>query len=269
MIRTNAAVRAGRTFVFVTALLLVAFGRTACAGDTLFQYSTIDALLGSLFEGQLTIRDLKKEGDFGLGTLNGIDGELVLLDGEAYHVRAGGVTTVPAAGAMVPFATVSFFEGESTVELGAVTSLDGLNRAVLAELPSRNLFHAVRVDADFHSVRTRAIPRQTPPYVTLAEAAKQQVVTTFSGPGTLVGYYSPSFVKGVNVPGFHWHFLTDDRTGGGHVLDCAFAPSTATVDTLHAFTVRLPESDEFDELDLSGDKTKELHAVEKEPANKE
>lgn len=267
MILMKRPVRAGK-LLLAAALLLAALCRPAMAGDILFQYSTIDALLGSLFDGTMTIGDLKHEGDFGLGTLNGIDGELVVLDGEAYHVRAGGKTSIAASSAEIPFATVSFFEAETAIELGAVRSLDELNGAVLKALPSRNRFYAIRIDAEFPAVRTRAIPKQSAPYPTLAQAAKGQVITSFAGRGTLVGYYSPPFVKAVNVPGFHWHFLTEDRTGGGHVLGCSMAPATAAVDSLSTLTVRLPEGRGFDELDLAGDKTGDLHAVEKEPAKR-
>jgi len=243
-------------------LLLLLPGRLALAGETLFQYSTIDALLAGLYDGQMSIGELRDQGDFGLGTLNGLDGELVVLDGEAYHVTAGGKARIPADSARVPFATVSFFEEDAILKLGRITSLEELNRAVAEGLPSRNAFFAIRVDARFPFVKARAIPRQNPPYVPLAEAVKEQVVVQFSGEGTLVGYYSPPFVKGVNAPGFHWHFLTRDRSGGGHVLDCSMEPATARVDTLRQFTVRLPASREFDALDLSGDRGDELHTVE-------
>jgi acetolactate decarboxylase len=244
--------------------LLLTLPGQARAGDTLFQYSTIDALLAGLYDGRMTIEELKYQGDFGLGTLDGLDGELVVLDGQAYHVAAGGRAQIPADSARVPFATVSFFQEDTILKLGRIGSLDELNRAVREGLPSPNAFFAIRVDGRFPFVKARAIPRQNQPYVPLAEAVKEQVVVQFSGQGTLVGYYSPPFAKGVNVPGFHWHFLTSDRTGGGHVLDCSMEPAAARLDTLRQFTVRLPDSREFDALDLAGDKSAELHVVEKD-----
>lgn len=249
--------------------LALCFVASAAAGDTVFQYSTIDALLAGLYDGDMTMGELVQKGDFGLGTLNGLDGELVVLDGVGYHVTAGGAASVAPARAGIPFATVSFFEPEQTLELGRVDTLEALNRAVYAALPTPNTFWAVRIDAEFNSAKTRAIPRQRPPYAPLAEAAERQVVVVFSGPGTLVGYYSPPFVKGVNVPGFHWHFLTRDRSRGGHVLDCAFAPATARLDRLRSLSVRLPGSAAFDGLDLSGDRTRELEAVEKDRGGEE
>nr|WP_321260472.1 acetolactate decarboxylase [uncultured Pseudodesulfovibrio sp.] len=241
----------------------------AVAGDSLYQYSTIDALLAGLYDGELTIKNLMFQGDFGLGTLNGIDGELVVLDGTPYHISAGGKATVPADSAKVPFATVSFFDEDMILKLNRIQSLHDLNEAITLGLPSKNAFYAIRIDGRFSFVKARAIPKQNPPYEPLHEVVKHQVVVQFSGEGTLVGYYSPSFVKGVNVPGYHWHFITNDRTGGGHVLDCSFAPTTARLDSVYAFSVKLPESPEFSELDLSGDKSKELDKVEKAPAQKE
>jgi len=243
--------------------------RTASAGDTVFQYSTIDALLAAIYDGDMTIQELKYQGDFGLGTLNGVDGELVILDGTAYHIAAGGKADIPADSAMVPFATVSFFQEDTILNLDKLGSLEALNEAVRKGLPSQNLFYAIRVDGRFPFVKARAIPRQNAPYKPLAEVSKEQVVVQFTGEGTLVGYYSPPFVKGVNVPGFHWHFVTADRTGGGHVLDCSLAPTTARLDILRTSTVRLPDTKAFESLDLSADRGREMDAVEKGRTDKE
>lgn len=256
-----------RFSMLVLALCLL-FGTGARAGDTAFQYSTIDALLAGLYDGDMTMEQLKFQGDFGLGTLNGLDGELVVLDGTAYHITAGGEATIPPNSAKTPFATTSFFQEDAILKLDQINTLEELNTAVKAGLPTDNIFYAIRVDGHFEFVKTRAIPKQNPPYEPLAELVKKQVVVKFSGKGTLVGYYSPPFVKGVNVPGFHWHFISEDRTGGGHVLDCAFAPTTARLDSLRTFTVQLPDSDAFDAVDLTRDKGKELDAVEKDPNHK-
>ncbi|MBC17853.1 MAG: acetolactate decarboxylase [Desulfovibrio sp.] len=255
-----------RTIVLVLVLFLSLPSGFAAAGQTLYQYSTIDALLAGLYDGDLTVAELKERGGFGLGTLNGIDGELIVLDGEAYQAAAGGAVTVPAGDALVPFATVVHFDAEQQRHLKDIHTLDGLNDAIHALLPSENRFYAVRIDGTFHSVKTRAIAKQSPPYKPLAEVVKEQVVTTFDGRGTLIGLYAPVFVKGVNVPGFHWHYLAADRQGGGHVLDCTFDVAVAKLDVLRSFTVELPADRAFDDIDLSGDKGKELHAVEKDPA---
>lgn len=255
-----------RAFLLTVGLCCVLSPFTAMAGETLYQYSTIDALLAGLYDGNLTMKDLKFRGDFGLGTLNGLDGELVVLDGEAYHVSAGGKSVIPEGSARTPFAAVAFFEEDSIHKIGAVDSMGTLNRLVSENLPSRNVFYAIRIDGRFAYVKARAIPRQAKPYPPLAKAAKKQVVVQFTGEGTLVGIYSPAFVKGVGVPGFHWHFLTEDRSGGGHVLDLSMGPSVVRLDELRLSTVQLPQREDFDSVDLTGDRAKALQAVETDPA---
>lgn len=254
-----------RAAVLALALLLAPALRAApaWAGGVLYQYSTIDALLAGVYDGGLTMDHLLARGGFGLGTLNGLDGELVVLDGVAYHAAAGGRVDVPAGSTRTPFACVTRFAPGTSLALNGIDGLEALNAAVSAHLPTQNRFYAIRIDARFDRVRTRAIPRQAPPYAPLAEVTKQQVVTDFSGPGTLVGLFSPPFVDGVNVPGFHWHFLTGDRTGGGHVLDCAFASAEARLDGMRSFTIDLPDSRAFDGLDLADDRSKALQTVEK------
>ncbi len=237
--------------MFLAALALLVPG-TGRAGDAVFQYSTADALLAGLYDGDMTLESLKFKGDFGLGFLNGLDGELTLLEGQAYSARAGGEVSTPADSDRLPFATVCFFTPGRTLRLGKIGSLEALNRAVIQAMPSPNLFCAIRIKAEFSGVKTRAIPGQQPPYRPLAEAEKEQAVTEFSGPGTLVGFYLPAFARGVSIPGFHWHFLTKDRSGGGHVLDLALDSGEAGLDILHDFTVRLPDDRAFDRLDLSG-----------------
>lgn len=256
-----------RLYTLLTILFLTISVLPAQGGDKAFQYSTIDALLAGLFDGDMTIKDLKFQGDFGLGTLNGIDGELIVLEGQAYHAKAGGKVTIPADTSRIPFAAVAFFEEDTILKIDRVGNLEELNKAILKRLPSTNLFYAIRIDTRVNHIKTRAIPKQNPPYEPLAQVAKQQVVVQQSGEGTLVGIYSPDFVKGIGVPGFHWHFVTRDRSSGGHVLGLDMPSTVARIDTLHNFTVRLPDSKEYDGLDLTGDKAKELHAVEKDTHN--
>lgn len=253
----------------LTLCMTIALAVGAQAGDTIYQYSTIDALLAGLYDGEMTIEQLKHQGDFGLGTLNGLDGELIMLDGTAYHITAGGKATTLAGSAKIPFATVSFFQEDSILKLDKIKSLEALNTTIKKGLPSENVFYAIRVDGRFPFVKARAIPKQNAPYEPLAELVKKQVVVQFTGQGTLVGYYSPPFVKGVNVPGFHWHFITADHSGGGHVLDCSFEPTTARLDSLRVFTMQLPDSKQFDAVNLTEDKGAELDVVEKGTNHKE
>ena len=248
----------------VTLFLLAACARAAWA-DGIFQYSTIDALLAGLYDGDLAVSQLRTRGDFGLGTFNTLDGEMVMLDGVVYHAMAGGEVVVAPDSTLMPFAVVTHFVEGSTTPLGDVTSLERLNTVVRARLSSRNAFYALRMDGRFDSVTVRAIPPQHRPYKPLAEVVSQQVVVDLPDiEGSLVGFWTPACMKGLNVPGFHWHFVSADGTKGGHVMGCAFSGLSIRMAEIREFSMSLP-SGAFDALDLTPDRGKELHRVENEP----
>ena len=77
-----------------------------------------------------------------------------------------------------------------------------------------------------------------------------------------MGIRCPSWVGGLNVPGYHWHFLSDDRKVGGHVLDCRVREGRVRYDVCHDWQVKLPESRRFNEADLTDDLSRELKRVE-------
>jgi acetolactate decarboxylase len=81
--------------------------------------------------------------------------------------------------------------------------------------------------------------------------------------GTIVGFRSPPFVKGINVGGYHFHFLSSDSLQGGHVLDFEFADGKCEIDKCNELLLILPENDSLKDVDLSKDKTQELQKVEK------
>jgi len=91
---------------------------TAQAADpVLYAYSTIDALLAGAYDGDLTVRELSARGDFGLGTYNHLDGELLALGGVYYHVRADGSVTVADPADKVPLAYVVPFVQTAAFEV--------------------------------------------------------------------------------------------------------------------------------------------------------
>lgn len=248
-------------------LVLVFAAMPVRAGERLFQYSTIDALLAGVYDGELTMGELLKHGGFGLGTFNTLDGEMVVVDGVAYHVTAGGKAVAAPRDAKTPFASVTDFDEDTILKLAPAPNMKAFNAQLVKGLPSANAFYAIRIDGRFPWVKTRAIPGQTKPYRPLAELVKEQVIVKYTNvEGTLVGLWSPAFVKGVNVPGFHWHFLNRERTAGGHVLDCAVDSVVAKVDQLLEFTVKLPAAGAFAGTDLTPDRSSELESVEKGPA---
>ena len=234
------------------------------ARDTLYQTAPIDALLAGVFDGSVPLGALHARGDFGLGTFNGLDGEMILLDGAFWQVTSDGQVRQPGEAARTPFAAVTFFDRDLALEGVPAGSLAVLQKELDARLPSPNLFYAFRADGLFARVKCRSVPRQQPPYPLMTVAAKQQAVFEFTQVrGTLLGFRCPAFCRGLNVPGYHFHFLSDDRRSGGHVLDLQAEPLKLWCDPTADFALRLPEDPVFLKTDLTADREVELRKIEK------
>ena len=231
------------------------------------QVSTIDALLAGVYDGVMPLSELSQHGDFGIGTFHALDGEMVLLDGQFYQIRADGHVYRPAPTVMTPFASVCPSAGLRSLALpvGAM-DMAAVQAAVDAAQPNMNLFEAVRVDGTFSYVKTRSVPAQQVPYPPLAEVTKTQPVFERKDvKGTVVGFRCPPFVKGVNVPGYHLHFLSDDRTFGGHILGFTADNVTVKHATVRRFNMILPDdAAHFGAVDLGKDRSHELESAEKE-----
>jgi len=189
--------------------------------DVLFQTSTLSALSEGDFDGDLTYKDLRQHGDFGLGTFDDLDGEMVALAGEFYQIKADG-KAYPVEDAMeTPFAVVTFFERDETVSLDKALDYEQLKQYLDSMLPNRNVFYAIKVEGAFKYIKARSVPAQSKPYPSLAEALEGQTIFEFHDvTGTLVGFWCPAYAEGINAPGYHLHFVTSDRQNGGHLLDC-------------------------------------------------
>jgi acetolactate decarboxylase len=253
-----------RVCVLVLVASLVAPGM-ACAGqDTLTQISTIDALMTGIYDGDTTLATLKEKGDFGLGTFNSLDGEMVLLDGQFYRITAAGIVERPDPATKTPFAAVTSFEPDLTVSLDRGLNFEQLTVGTDRLLPTPNVFYALKLTGTFQIMTTRSVPSQKKPYRPLSEVVKKQPVFTLRNvEGTIVGFRCPSYVKGINVSGYHLHFLTADRKAGGHVLDFKVEKATMEIDETREFLLILPSDKAFFSADLATDREKELKAVEK------
>lgn len=230
----------------------------------LYQAGVIDALLAGGYDGFLTLSELLRAGDFGLGTFDHLDGELVVLDGLAYQVPADGKVRRADLRTTTPFAQVARFRPLQSFALPAGATLKDVEQALDKELGDPNVFAAARVEADFATLTARSVPAQNPPYRPLAEVAKGQSVFPFAGvSGTLVGLRGPAFAKGLGVPGWHWHFLTRNRDRGGHVMDFRFSEGggRAGLMAIRGLRLALPKGG-MTGLDLARDRSDELKAVE-------
>lgn len=258
-----------RMRAFALLLCILALAAPARAADSrpadavFFQAGVIDALLAGGYAGFLPLDELARKGSVGLGTFDALDGELVLLDGQIYQVPADGRVRRPAGSLTTPFAQAAGLSSPARAGLAPGMDLKAVEATLDAALGDLNAFAAARIDASFALVTTRSVPRQAPPYRPLAEVAREQTVFELGQVrGTLVGLRGPAFAKGMGVPGWHWHFLSEDRARGGHVLAFRLeAPAEARYQVQRRFELVLPGQG-LQGLDLSRDRSRELHEVE-------
>ncbi|MFZ6743194.1 acetolactate decarboxylase [Undibacterium sp. JH2W] len=228
-----------------------------------FQYATIDALLAGAYEGELTVDELKRKGDFGIGTFNRVDGEMIVLDGEVFQFKADGTVAKASGKQLTPFAVVTKFNTDYRYEVSKETSMKELEEMLDQRLENKNLFYAIRVEAEFKELTTRAISPQDKPYKPLAEVTKTQTLFNFSNTrGVLVAFRSPAFSKGFNVPGYHWHYLSNDHKAGGHVLALSLSQAVIKVGAVSDIEIKLPTNNMFANTNQAIDRSTELKAVE-------
>lgn len=255
-------------FLFIATLSLslpaASYSQDNAQQDTLFQVSTIDALLDGRYEGAVTLGDVKQHGDIGLGTFAALDGELVMDGGIIYNVRADGSIAEMPDTETTPFAAVTWLDADTEATLESVVSFDDLQQQILSRIDAPNHFYAIRITGTFTHVTTRSVPKQQQPYPKLIEVVKHQsIFTRDSVSGVLVGLYSPQLAKSLNVPGFHFHFLSDDKLFGGHVLKISGKSLAMTMDATPRFTVTLPQSAEFQGMTTAAEHDSALTIVEK------
>lgn len=263
--------RTQKIFIYcIIASLIIALGFSGCAsapskeGNHIFQYSAINALLEGVYDSEVTVSELSRHGNFGIGTFDGLDGEMVLLDGEFYQIRGDGYVYRVPNSMTTPFAVVTFFQGSAVSYPQSSLDFQGLIKYVDDQIPTKNIFYAVRVDGLFKYVKTRSVFKQQKPYPRLTEAAKNQPEFTMKNVrGTLVGFRCPPYVGGVNVPGYHLHFITKDGSAGGHVLQFQTESVNVRVEGINELRMILPRHKSFYNSDLAGEKQSDLEKVEK------
>lgn len=233
--------------------------------ETLVQISTIDAILNGVYDGVVDFAALKGYGDFGIGTFEGLDGEMIGFDGNFYQVRADGIAYPVSDSMETPFACVTFFDTDYEEELPEGFDYEQIQELLGDTLPTGNIFYAIKIEGTFSYMKTRSVPGQQKPYPPLVEVTRNQPIFEFANiDGTVIGFRCPAYVAGVNIPGYHLHFLTNGNNAGGHVLEFQVADAVAYVDYTSEFLMILPgEGSDFYELDLTQDKQEELEEAEK------
>ena len=229
---------------------------------TLYQVSTSGALVEGLYQGCVSVGDIRRHGDFGLGTFDGLDGEAILLDGTCWQARGDGSVQVAPDSALAPFFVATHFAADTQATLAGVSSFADLCQRLDGLRPSANVFVAIRLQGHFERIKIRTACK-IPSGTDLVTATSHQAEFELQNiSGTLVGFWSPNYARTINVPGYHLHLLSDDHRHGGHLLELAAESLQLGLHTESNLHLALPETAAFLAADLSGDPSAALATAE-------
>lgn len=217
--------------------------------DTYFHYSIWWAFVNKVFDADLKVSDLKKRGDTGLGSFNLLDGEMVMLDGIPYRIRQTGEVSIGNDNDTLVYANAAFFRKDQSIQISETgLGLDSLTKSITRQLPSQNYFYAVLIKGTFSKLKLGGLHKQDRPFKDGLDVLipNRPVFETTDIPGTIVGFYCPEFIGNINVKGFHFHFISDDRKFGGHVMALeSGGPLTVDLDKKTDYHFYLPDNEDF------------------------
>jgi acetolactate decarboxylase len=223
----------------------------------------VNALVEGIYEEKIPLAQVRQHGDFGLGTFDDLDGEMVMLDGRVYQVAGDGRVREVTEPAATPFACVTFYTPATHDDLHEELAHADFQDWILRLLPSPNIFYALRIEGSFADVKVRSVPKQAN-YRPLVEVTRDEPVFTFAETeGTLAGFFTPSFVASLNVPGLHLHYLSTDRRQGGHLLECRPRRVRASVQFISTLELALPMSLDYLTWDFTRDAAADLDEAER------
>ncbi len=231
--------------------------------NRLYLCAPVNALVEGIYEQKIPFTEVKQFGNFGIGTFDNLDGEMVMLDGQIFQINSDGrVNQVPQE-ALTPFSCVTFYNPLSHDSIDKAMFYNEFQEWLLSLLPSTNIFYALRIEGVFSHIKVRSVPKQEN-YKPLVEVAKEQPEFIFSNiEGTLAGFFTPSFMASVSVPGLHLHFLSADFQHGGHLLECTPLKAKAGIQLISTLELALPMSLDYLTLDFQRDIAQDLDKAEK------
>jgi acetolactate decarboxylase len=235
----------------------------AINANRVYLCAPVNALVEGLYEEKIPFTQIKQHGDFGLGTFDDLDGEMVMLDGQIYQIAGTGQVHRVDEQAWTPFACVTFYRPLTKDRLEAEMSYADFQVWLERLLPSPNIFYALRIEGRFSYLKVRSVPHQEN-YRPLIEVTQDQPIFTYTDiEGTLAGFFTPSFLSSVSVPGLHLHFLSADRQRGGHLLECRPSRVEAGVQMLSILELALPMSLDYLTYDFHRNTEADLNKAER------
>ncbi|MDD3225686.1 MAG: acetolactate decarboxylase [Clostridium sp.] len=233
-----------------------------------YQVSTLNAIMLGNFDGTIDVKELLEHGNEGIGTFEGLDGEMIVLDGKAYNGKANGKAEEYDGEKRVAFATVAkFSENAKSYVLKNIDTIKQLkiklNEIIDEKYKDINAFYILKAEVEANYVKVRSCCKQQKPYKTLLEVSKNQVEHEYKNlNGYLLAVWCPKYVDGLNMPGWHIHFLSKDKSKGGHMLEISVKNVDLKIEDKRDYKIILPSNEEFKNLDLGADLKKDTEKVE-------
>ena len=207
--------------------------------DEIFQYSSKNALINHDYIGNLTVAEIKKNGNFGVGTFNMVDGEMVISENNIYQVLPNGEVNNMSDDVKSPFVVTKFFEADTTFVISSV-SLDSLKTMLNPILHNLSTPFAIKITGKYKALKSRSVDKATDESVSLEEIIANQTIFDFANvEGKLIGFWYPEYFDGVNFTKYHLHALLNNFAGGGHILDCHFDGAVVEIDFASGVIVEL------------------------------
>ena len=243
-----------------------AAAQDAANEDVLYQVALLQSLVQGYYDGIVTVGELKQHGDTGIGTFEGVNGEMIVLDGVVYQAVADGSIATPSDEETVPFSNVTFFDTDETLTLSGIADMAALQEAMngVVNRLGANCFYMVKIEGTFDSIKVRSEYKQEKPYRALDVAlAEDQTEFDYADvSGTIVGLYCPNYMGGLNTPGWHFHFINEDLTRGGHVLQVSVGEAEAAFDMTDGFEMALSRDTVFQDMELAKNVDEAIHQAE-------
>ena len=236
------------------------------ADDSMYQVSLMQAFMHGDYDGVVTVEDFKKHGDIGLGTFEGVNGEMIVLDGVVYQAAADGSINVMADNETIPFGTITTFDEDEKIDNITAKDFDDLTSQLnkTVDKYGANNMYIIKIKGDFSNITVRSVEKQEKPYKEFTEVAAvdQKVFNCTNQTGTIVAVYFPEYMNEMNMPGWHLHFLSDDKQKGGHVLGFNNLKGSGQIDEIHEFNMILPSDESFAKMNFTEDMSSKINSVE-------
>ncbi len=253
-----------KNLIFLICFLLPVISSAADQENMISQVSTSGAVFESLYDGVITFTELKKLGDMGIGYNQKMDGESICIDGRFYHFKEDGTAVESKENEKAPFYTMTFFKSDTENFTNRKFDLQKLKNYLLTMMPRKNSPYAIKISGKFSSVKLRTFIRQFKPYPSMNQVYRDQKEYNYTNiDGVLIGFYCPEFLSNINITGFHFHFISNDRKRGGHVLECDTSSINIEVIESGNLKIIVPRADTFQNAKISKFRKKEISKVEK------